>query len=521
MNKLRIKQALLGSAALLGMTVAFGVLNGQNAAAAKLTANRPLATPASQRNVTFTGTHALYTKVGTLKGAKVVATRSALAALSQSPVSSDNVRAYRLATTSTGAVYFKVVTFNHKYRGWIYGGRQSGSFNGGLKPYSTFTSQGLSALTAAQQSATYKIAATGTGQDGVTYKQPAWTDYGVGKAITDSTPYANTTFKIDQVGKRTREQDQWVHIVDSSNANSPANGWILLSNLKQRAQTNPTTSADATVLKINLAKPDGTFIKTISWTKATAVTGKTVGQAVAPQSSQWLLNPADQTALQDQINAQLSGTGYQLNGGQLSATQIDQLARGTFGSQINLQVAAVPGKVASTIAPSTFINNNLTDVGDLTGTTSEYGTNPASFKIGDDEKKTDLTATEISQQDPTKPESLAYRIKHLTGTAQSDALVAVNGAFYNAATQQFASNGVNLDGFAGVKGADFSGSDLQQYLKSNLNTLTSPKYPVFSADGSVTYKTITFKLALGNILGGTFGNPVIAFYTYDVYHPQA
>ncbi|AQW20731.1 hypothetical protein PL11_001765 [Lentilactobacillus curieae] len=54
----------------------------------------------------------------------------------------------------------------------------------------------------------------GTANDGktVTYKQPAWTQYKIGRQIMDSTPYKDTTFKIDQVGTRTRENDQRVHI---------------------------------------------------------------------------------------------------------------------------------------------------------------------------------------------------------------------------------------------------------------------------------------------------------------------
>lgn len=282
---LRVKRSIFLSVAILGFTVAGGSLMGQSASAktyAKIASNETLTIPVSRRNVNFTGTKALYTKVGTLRGARVVATTSTLRSLASSKDSRDNVRAYRVAVTNRGSVYYKVVTFDGQYRGWIYGGKSTGNFSGGVTKYVTFNNQGLSALTTAQQNATYKITTPGTANDGksVTYKAPSWTQYKVGRAITDSSPYANTNFKIDQVGTRTRENDQWVHIYDPNNSNSLAAGWILMSGL---TQNQVVVNTDAKSLTINLIKPDGTTFKTIKWTSKLKLTRSCLEAAIRLQ----------------------------------------------------------------------------------------------------------------------------------------------------------------------------------------------------------------------------------------------
>lgn len=165
-----------------------------------VTSNQRLAMAPTARNVNFTGTSALYTKAGTLRGARVVASKAKLMSLANSGVSTNNVRAYQVATTNRGSIYYKVVTYNGQYRGWIYGGKDDSDFGGGLTYFTTFKTGDLNAtLTAAQRSGSFEITNPGTVNNGqtVTYKQPAWTQYKVGRAITDSTPYANTLFKID------------------------------------------------------------------------------------------------------------------------------------------------------------------------------------------------------------------------------------------------------------------------------------------------------------------------------------
>lgn len=309
------------------------------------------------RNVNFTGTNALYTKAGTLKGARVVASKATLSSIANSNVSTNNVRAYRIAVTNRGSIYYKVVTFNGQYRGWIYGGKDDSDFAGGVTHYTTFNNQSLSSLTTAQQNATYKIANPGTANDGktVTYKSPAWTQYKVGRAITDSTPYANSVFKIDQVGTRTRENDQWVHIYDVNNANSPANGWILMSGL---ATTQAPIADNA--IQINLVDPsnNSNVVKSVTITRSGAQKGTNFGYY---SNGSWTMSQSDISSIQNQIRAALNGTSYGLDS--LSTAQIAQIAQTNFGSSTNLVV----NKIANIADNAVRINLVKPD-----GTTLKY-----------------------------------------------------------------------------------------------------------------------------------------------------
>lgn len=245
---------------------------------------------------------------------------------------SNNVRAYRIAITNNGSVYYKVVTFDGQYRGWIYGGKSEANFGGGVSSYSTFNSQGLSPT---QAGSTYKISNPGTTNDGktVTYKSPAWTEYKIGRAVTDTTPYANTLFKIDQVGNRTRENDQWVHITDVNNADSPVNGWILMSGL---TQVDSPVADNA--IRINLVDPDNSshIIKSINITRSGAQNGSSFGY---DNNGVWTVNKGDQSTIQNQIRSALNGTGYGLEG--FSADQLSQIGQTKFGDSVNISVKKI------------------------------------------------------------------------------------------------------------------------------------------------------------------------------------
>ncbi|MEE8824511.1 S-layer protein precursor [Lentilactobacillus sunkii] len=301
MKKSLKKSLFVGLAALSFVAVA-GTANATQASAktyAKITSNKALTGDATNRNVNFNGNAALYTKAGTLKGAQVVAGKSTLATFGQGKDSKNNVRAYRVATTNRGSVYYKVVSFDGQYRGWIYGGKSASAYAGGVASYntttapaaasntngsssssaaSTSTSTQTTALTDAQKSATYKIATPGTSNDGteVTYTFPAWTQYKKGRVITDSTPYKDATFKITDQTTRTREGDLWVKVEATDSANSKANGWIKYSGLTT-ATTTPTDNFDANK-SVKVAYRDVTTGKTLdktnTWTTASTDTKK-------------------------------------------------------------------------------------------------------------------------------------------------------------------------------------------------------------------------------------------------------
>lgn len=334
--KSNLKKSLFLSLAALGFLAVAGTATSHSADAksyARVTSNEKMTSTPTSRNVNFTGSNALYTKAGTLRGAKKVASTTTAKKLANSRSSQDNVRAYRVATTNRGSVYYKVVTYDGAYRGWIYGGKTTSAFGGGVTAFDTFKNTNLSTLTDAQQKSTYTIANPGTANDGktVTYKQPAWTQYKVGRAITDSTPYAKATFKVDQVGTRTREGDQWVHVTNTADANSPANGWILYSGLKQAE----APIADNAV-QINLVDANNKVVKSVTITRTGAKKGSNFGYYT---NGAWSISMADKTSVEHQIRDALSGTPYTLD--TLTTAQMAQLGQATFGSSVNFTVGTV------------------------------------------------------------------------------------------------------------------------------------------------------------------------------------
>lgn len=337
---INLKKSLFVSMTALGFFAA-GTISHSSVSAksrVRVTSNSALKTAGSSRNVTFTGSNALYNKAATLKGARKVASTSTLRSIANSGRSSQNVRAYRVAKTNRGLVYYKVVTFDGQHRGWIYGGRSKTSFRGGLKAYSTFK-QGT--VSSDMQNGTYKLANPGTGT--ATYVKPAWTQYKVGKKAADTSAYADSVYKIDEAGTRTKEGDQWVHIY-AYEGNAGANGWILASQLKAADSSSssnngnnsqPTTNKIAdNALRINFVDAaTGAPVKSMDYIKNGGTKGSTLGTLT---NGVWQLGTNDQTALQTQMNATLNALGYYP--GALTVDQMASLAQGVLGSSVTISI---------------------------------------------------------------------------------------------------------------------------------------------------------------------------------------
>ncbi|WP_394879192.1 S-layer protein [Levilactobacillus brevis] len=315
------KSLYLGLAALSFASVAAVSTTASAKSAAKVTSDKVLTTDATKRNVNLTGTNAIYTKPGTVKGAKVVATTTTAKNLNKSTTSRENFRAYRVAKTNRGSIYYKVVSYNKVYRGWVYGGKSATAFAGGLTSYDTFKE---GTLTADQKTGTYKLANPGKTEAGLTYKQPAWTQYKIGKTIADTTAYKDATFSVDKVGTRTREGDTWVHVVNQNTADTKADGWILLSNLTQTNAFNEQSQ-----VKVSIKDTDGKTLKEFNYT-APSAKGK---DSDVTSDFYTTTTPTNFSAAFDKaVQAQVSGTGYTVAG----TDTVNQSAKVLTGSTLNL-----------------------------------------------------------------------------------------------------------------------------------------------------------------------------------------
>ena len=326
--------AVLGLAGLSAVTTTTA---SAKSSAAKVTSSKALTTDATTRNVTFTGTNALYSKPGTVKGAKVVATTTTVKRLAASKKGQDNVRAYRVATTNRGSVYYKVVTFDGAYRGWIYGGKSDAKFAGGVASYATTTDAKVPSTLST--SSYYTLAKTdATVNDGTTttYKAPAWSQYKVGRTMKDASAYKTNLLQVSKAAT-TREGDTWVYVTDVTNGK--LTGWVKASALK---------------LSKDVPASEGV---TINYTDK--ATGKVVSSQVLPFKAKnpKLANPTMDVTARDASNGHSAAyngmpKGYSALTGDQSWGSTTQAADATKGSTVVFYVTANAKK-------SVTINNSL------------------------------------------------------------------------------------------------------------------------------------------------------------------
>ncbi|MGF2384318.1 S-layer protein [Lentilactobacillus otakiensis] len=556
--KKSLKKTLFAGVAALSFVAVAGV-SSTNASAksyAKVTSNKALTTDATTRNVAVNGANALYTKAGTLKGAKTVATKTTLAGLKDSKQGQKNFRAYRVATTNRGSVYYKVVSFDKTYRGWIYGGKSVTAFAGGIASFSTTTApaaaantsssassasintQGqTTALTDAQKNATYKITKAGTANDGTatTYSYPAWTEYKKGRTVTDATPYANDTFKVTDQTTRTREGDLWVKIADTNATNGQKiNGWIKYSALTATHQTPATTPVADNAVRVTFVDASGKQVgKSFDYAKTGAAKGATLGALTKDNGYyQWTLTATQKSDLQTLINTALKGTGYSFD---LNKTaNAAALAQAKTGAETKIGVTK-GSVVYQTLAPYAQ-NTSATSTGSiiankLTAITSTK--NASVFQGSVDVEAADSTSPEKATFDFSKFvkddgsfDSAAFKAAYTAAANKAADKTKFNTAFNNAVKAKAASQYIapaNLaftDLFNGNSGASYSSIDVANYIngKAQLKTLKSGVFAVADTDGNVTFDQFTFNFNSGN--GGTFGSAATrVIYTFDSTAP--
>ncbi len=324
-NKLG-KSIILGLAALSFAAVGF-FTNSQaaNASSTKVLWTNNLALYPSDRNVNVTGNYGLYSKPQGTKGAKQLLSAGSMGNLGQSSNSRYNWRAYQIAKTNKG-YYYKIVTFNSRFRGWVYGGRTNSAFGGGIKVAKPMANSFLPFQTRGYTLVDPNSTAI--------WNSPQWTQYKAGKI--DMTGYKNTdTFTFLKAAVRVREGDLYYYVVDDQTPS--IKGWIFNGGIKQASAvgTNVNNSIQinfVTTSGVNMGSPYVLNLSTADLKPGTTLKVGTPLRSV-------VLN--DFTGVLDTLSKNLPG-GYQL-----SKLQPD-LEDSFIGSTVDVYIKPIDANFTST-----------------------------------------------------------------------------------------------------------------------------------------------------------------------------
>ena len=383
MMQIRLKKSLyLGLAALSFGAVAAVSTTANAKSYATAGAYKTLTAAATSRNVASTGTNALYSKPGTVKGAKVVASKATMKTLAASKKSANYFRAYGVKTTNRGSVYYKVVSMDGKYRGYVYGGKSTSTFAGGIKSANTTTTASLPT-----QVNNYYLKDTSTN---TLWTAPKYTQYKaskvslLGAAKTDK-------FTIDKAATKTREGSLYYHVTDT--ADSSVSGWIYAGGLTTTAPA--TTATDNNSVTVKYVDANYNSVGSSSdW--VTSTTGTTKGDA---------LSTSDLSSLNTFVSANVP-SGYTVSDSDLTSA--------TYGSTIQVKVAkAATSKVtfkaegSATTDTSTITAASLAAKAFPSLTTSEQ-----KIFTGDADDAIDISTATVFT---------SGKLKTLTGATETDA----------------------------------------------------------------------------------------------------
>jgi len=243
------KSLYLGLAALSFAGVAAVSTTANAKSYAKAGAYTTLKADATTRNVEATGSNALYTKPGTVKGAKVVASVKTMKTLATSKKSANYFRAYGVKTTNRGSVYYRVVTMDGKYRGYVYGGKSDTAFAGGIKSANT--------LTDATMPTNKTVYLTNTNKNTL-WTSPKYTQYQASKVNLQNTT-STDAWTVLSAKTKTREGSLYYYV---QNVNTPTiKGYVYAGG----TSTNSTAATAFNSVSVKYQLADGTSVGSASW----------------------------------------------------------------------------------------------------------------------------------------------------------------------------------------------------------------------------------------------------------------
>ncbi|MCK8607391.1 hypothetical protein [Apilactobacillus ozensis] len=251
MQKSLKKSLYLGLAALSFASVA-GATNAN--AAKKHHSKKTVKTVKKAKPVTYTssynldqsvvyslnGNNAIYTKPGTVKGARVVASKSDVKSVANS--SKGYFMAYGEAKTSKGAHYYKVVSFDHKYRGWVYAG----------------SAKKVDATTTSTDVPSNNLVYLKSNVSNTLWDAPKYSAFKTTKLANNNSAIANDQYKVDKAVKLNREGWTYYHVTNQ--ANPSYSGWVWAGATNDAKPTDNFNSVKD--IKVNFTT-NGSVVKSV------------------------------------------------------------------------------------------------------------------------------------------------------------------------------------------------------------------------------------------------------------------
>lgn len=393
-----------------------------------------------------TGNAGLYNKVAGTKGAKAVATKTTMRSLSNSSKPANYFYGYRLAQTNTGKWYMNVVSFDKKYRGYVYIGKNDPS-TASFTNMSRLTAE--TSMTQTSLPTNIKVYFANPGTKNVTWNAPKYTQYKTKKQVMNTQPVANDTLTITKAAKVSRTGSVYYYVEDQNNPS--VSGWIYSGAVSENQTFQFNSKTD---LKVNFVSNEGNNL------------GFKYYRANSSENTQ---------------------NGALLNNYTNSKNQF-------VNSNSDFIKGAVPaGYTYSYAGTNESILNNA--------------------KFGDT-----ISLVVTKNQEFNTPVKLNYRsnpISAMTGmnkVANNTSIVSQSQSDALAAGQYIAPN---VNAFRGVSGAQYSASDLNNYLNlNNVATLYSPTYNDSSNSNNHYY--VKYTLNSEYLQSGSYGQDANAYYTASI-----